>query len=61
MSRKNEPGTELPISLGAMLPGGRAGDRPVDYKKVKADTLAKLQKIVDKKNVELAQKAGEKT
>ena len=36
-------GHELPISLGAMLPGGRAGDRPVDYKKLKADTVAKIQ------------------
>ena len=36
-------GHELPISLGAMLPGSRAGDRPVDYKKLKADTVAKVQ------------------
>jgi hypothetical protein len=40
--RENESGRELPISLGAMLPGGRAGDKPLDYKKIKADTVAKL-------------------
>lgn len=41
---KNKSGKELPISLGAMLPGGRAGDKPVDYKKIKEDTVAKLKK-----------------
>ena len=40
--RENESGCELPISLGAMIPGGRAGDKPIDYKKIKAETVAKL-------------------
>ena len=39
----NKQGHELPISLGAMLPGSRAGDRPVNYKKLKTDTVAKIQ------------------
>ena len=50
MSKKE--GKELTLSLGAMIPGSKAGDRAVDMKKIKENTVAKIKAEKESEKVE---------